>query len=299
MKRTILLLSVCTLVIIGISSCGNQATSPESLTAVDSTTTDSVVTAEVPKSGPGADVLGIYAGAFNAAEVKKSRAYHYMNKINVSIDSIGDGKIKGHSVVAGNNRPFSGTYEVKNNVYIVQASEPGDDKYDGKFSFTLDPALHVAEGTWEANNKKLEVVKRSYKLNAATFAYDANNALSPSLIGNFISDWQSISQLEEEGGELITSDAMKINPSVTKLKTEDVENMYKGDLEVMRNSIYARHGYSFKNRRMRYIFDNSVDWYIPVTTNVQNDLTALEKENIALIKRYEEHAENYYDSYGR
>jgi hypothetical protein len=38
---------------------------------------------------------------------------------------------------------------------------------------------------------------------------------------------------------------------------------------------------------------------MPVSTDVRNDLTDLEKKNIELIKRYEEHAEKYYDEYGR
>ena len=66
-----------------------------------------------------------------------------------------------------------------------------------------------------------------------------------------------------------------------------------------RNSIYARHGYSFKNRKMRYFFDNYIDWYMPVNTDIRNSLTDIEKRNIELLKRYEEHAENYYDEYGR
>ena len=83
-----------------------------------------------------------------------------------------------------------------------------------------------------------------------------------------------------------------------KLDKLDVENMHKGDLEVMRNSIYARHGYSFKNRKMRYVF-NHVDWYVPMFTDIRENLTTLEKENIALMKRYEQHAERYYDTFGR
>ncbi|MEL6924283.1 MAG: YARHG domain-containing protein, partial [Bacteroidota bacterium] len=86
--------------------------------------------------------------------------------------------------------------------------------------------------------------------------------------------------------------------SVDKLTRADVENMHKGDLEVMRNAIYARHGYSFKNRKMRYVF-NYVDWYMPVSTDIRAQLTDIEKENIALLKRYEQHAERYYDSFGR
>jgi hypothetical protein len=74
--------------------------------------------------------------------------------------------------------------------------------------------------------------------------------------------------------------------------------MYKGDLEIIRNAIYARHGYSFKNRKMRYVFDQ-IDWYNPVHVDIRSDLTDLEKKNIDLLKRYEGHAVTYYDSFGR
>ena len=50
---------------------------------------------------------------------------------------------------------------------------------------------------------------------------------------------------------------------------------------------------------MRYIFDDYVDWYMPVKTNILADLTDLEKQNIDLLKRYENHAEKYYDVFGR
>ena len=63
--------------------------------------------------------------------------------------------------------------------------------------------------------------------------------------------------------------------SLVPLKGKDVENMYKADLEVMRNAIYARHRYSFKNLRMRLLFDNYVDWYMPVSTDVSSVLTEL------------------------
>jgi pyridoxine 5'-phosphate synthase PdxJ len=75
--------------------------------------------------------------------------------------------------------------------------------------------------------------------------------------------------------------------------------MFKGDLEVLRNSIYARHGYSFRNRKMRYIFDNYTEWYMPVSLNVEKELTEIEKKNIDLLKRYENHAAKYYDEFGR
>jgi hypothetical protein len=306
MKKTQLFFIVLLPLAMAITSCGNQAGAGQSDTLQDSATTggiaDNVDTVGTMLSSTSHKLAPeLYVGMFEASDAPEAKKYYYKNKISVSIDSIGGGKLKGHSVVAGNNRPFEGAYEEKNGTYIITAKEPGDDKYDGVFSFTLFPDKSLLEGTWEANNKKLEVVKRSYSLTTSVFRYDANTPLNPDLIGSMLEDWTTISKLEEEPGsfEAITPDAIKINASMFKLKKEDVENMYKGDLEIMRNAIYARHGYSFKNKRMRYIFDTSVDWYIPVTTDVRNELTDLEKENIALIKRYEEHAGKYYDSYGR
>ena len=88
------------------------------------------------------------------------------------------------------------------------------------------------------------------------------------------------------------------NASLSLLETEDVETRYKADLEVLRNAIYARHGYSFRNPRMRALF-HYVEWYIPVSVDVTGQLTETEKKNIALIKRYETHAGKYYDAFGR
>jgi len=67
----------------------------------------------------------------------------------------------------------------------------------------------------------------------------------------------------------------------------------------MRNSIYARHGYSFKTRRVRYVFDNYIDWYMPVSLDIRDKLTEVELKNIELIKRYEQYADKHYDTFGR
>jgi hypothetical protein len=304
MKPTLLIFTTVLPFALTLAGCGNSSSTADPV-AGDTTRVDTTL-ANNKNTAMSSGVLGYYVGAFEAqaSQVSPDREPYYRNKINISIDSIGGGRIKGHSVVAGNNRPFSGSCEEKNGVYEVIASEPGDDKYDGVFRFTLDPAKKQLEGTWEANNKKLEVTKRSYTLQPAVFVYKAENELPSGIVDNIIADWVVASKTvnEEEPGdaeERVTGSVVNFNASVVKLKKEDVENMYKGDLEIIRNSIYARHGYSFKNRRMRYIFDNNVDWYIPVTTDIRNELTAVEKANIDLIKRYEEHAEKYYDSYGR
>lgn len=248
-----------------------------------------------------ATIVGSYVGDFEAPDINPGRTFFYKNKINISIDAITGDEITGHSVVAGNNRPFKGIFKMEKDSYVIEASEPGDDKYDGKFSFTISPPYAKMIGTWRANNNNLEGAKRNYLLVKTEFNYNPNNTLPNNLIGNIIPEWSNITALNDEPGyeEIVTEDVLKFNSSKDKLTKEDVENMYKGDLEILRNSIYARHGYSFKNRKMRYIFDTQVDWYVPTNTDIRESLTKLEKDNIDLIKRYEEHASKYYDSFGR
>jgi hypothetical protein len=51
------------------------------------------------------------------------------------------------------------------------------------------------------------------------------------------------------------------------LKTDDVENLAKSELELMRNEIFARHGYCFSRKEMRQQFENE-SWYIPNTVDL-------------------------------
>ncbi len=90
------------------------------------------------------------------------------------------------------------------------------------------------------------------------------------------------------------------NASMTLLKSKDVENLRAVDLEIMKESIYARHGAAFEDSRLtNYFFDT--DWYVPIFTKyeVSEKLTPIELKNINLIGRFEKHAKRYYESFGR
>lgn len=251
---------------------------------------------EKPFPSENQSTLGLYVGDFIAKAYDEEKDYVHFNKITIAIDSIGEKNVFGHSVVAGNNRPFSGAYEYSGTNLVVTGKEPGDDRYDGTFSFTIFPQTMVISGEWKANDPKLPVSEREFTLEKKAFAYDPNLEL-PEDVGwsNLYEKYPKYADQEE----LLTEDVLSLNASNRLLKKEDVENMYKGDLEVIRNAIYARHGYSFKNRKMRFIFDKMVDWYMPVSTDIRKDLTDIERKNADLIKRYEQHAARYYDSFGR
>ncbi len=247
-------------------------------------------------SPPKQMVFASYVGAFEAEEIKEGSDATYSNLINITIHQLENGQATGRSIIAGNDRPFTGTYKQAGNVFDIIASEPGDDKHDGRFEFKLDTSKQTVEGKWYCNDKNIAVPVRKFALTKKTFSYNPENNFDESIVGASLYNGKD---MEESSYEAITAKVTKINASTQKLNNKDVENLYKGDLEVIRNAIYARHGYSFRNRRMRYLFDNLVEWYIPSNVDVRNELTALEKDNIALIKRYEDHAEKYYDEFSR
>ena len=58
------------------------------------------------------------------------------------------------------------------------------------------------------------------------------------------------------------------------------------ELKMIRNEIFARHGYIFKGADTKDYFVKQ-EWYKPQYDNVANKLSELEKLNIELIKRYE------------
>lgn len=60
-------------------------------------------------------------------------------------------------------------------------------------------------------------------------------------------------------------------------------NFDKRELKIMRNEIFARHGYIFKTKEMKSYFESQT-WYVGNLDNVNNKLTDLEKLNIRLIK---------------
>jgi hypothetical protein len=190
------------------------------------------------------------------------------NKITLLITKVIGDTVEGRSVVGGNDRPFSGFATLANGIYTIKAKEPGDDKYDGEFAITFDEKnTNNISGSWKPFKDGAHGGTKDFSLTRNSFKYLADVGMFP----------QSSKRL---------------------LKEADVENMLKEDLEIMRNEIFARHGYCFKKKHLREQFEDK-DWYIPNSVDIKNDLTEIEKKNIALIKKYEKYAEEYGNDFGR
>jgi hypothetical protein len=191
------------------------------------------------------------------------------NKINISITERTATEAKGFTVCAGNFRPISGTVKADGeNRFLLSMDEPGDNKYDGHFEFTitLGGSQPLLSGTWKPFITGV-VANREYSLMQKKFVYTPETGTYP-------------------------------QASARELTYEDVENLGSDELRVMRNEIYARHGYSFRDKAMRNVFD-ALEWYIPVGIDIRHQLTDAEVKNISLIYRYEKYAEENYDDYGR
>lgn len=58
------------------------------------------------------------------------------------------------------------------------------------------------------------------------------------------------------------------------------------ELRLLRNHIYARHGYIFKSEDLKKYF-SKYKWYSPHLENIDSQLNSVEKDNIALVQIFE------------
>lgn len=77
--------------------------------------------------------------------------------------------------------------------------------------------------------------------------------------------------------------------SERRLSEADLAGLSKKELEIMRNSIYARYGYKFKREDLLDYF-SQYSWYSPTTNDMEsiyNRMNDIEKYNIEFIKKHE------------
>ena len=255
------------------------------------------------------DLYGSWVGDFVASEYSPGNddGTNSVNKINLILKKIVKDSVYGQSIVAGNVRPFKGTISEINNELTFIVTEPGNDKNDGKFKFKIiDDTL---SGVWTANSKKKVVTKRDYKLSKQEFKYNSELMLpeyaqyidyyDTKTITEEYKDEDGVTETYSEKAYRTASDVIfTLNASTTKLNENDVKNLKKLELEIIRNTIFARHGYTFKKKTYRQFFD-PVAWYVPVSNDVSASLSDLEEGNITLLKRFEKYAIDNYDTFGR
>jgi hypothetical protein len=296
------------LLAVSLISCKKDGKTSES--GKDSLTAkkDSVVIPEIYK-----EYYGVYTGEFAGMEkmIDESDGSEYeggsYKRISLKINRITKDSVYGQSIVSGNQRPFRGVFNETSKSFVLD--EPGNDKTDGRFEVKLNG--DSLTGKWNAFNKTaVKAPVKTLKLTKKEFVYNPNFMLDKD--SNLV-DWSNPKEFvekytDEETGKTesyktsknrVASEVIfKLNASKQKLTEKDLKNLRKLDLEIIKNSVFARHGYSFKKETYRNFFEQT-DWYIPVSNNVDNELSPLEKENVALLNRFTKYAEDKYDSFGR
>jgi hypothetical protein len=107
-------------------------------------------------------------------------------------------------------------------------------------------------------------------------------------VGASIADSAPVDDYEEE---TVTSNNSGYESvlSERKLTDSDLSSKTKKELELMRNSIYARYGYRFKRDDLFNHF-SQFSWYSPTTSDMSavfSSMSAIEKFNVDFIKKHE------------
>src|SRR5580658_6845866 len=96
----------------------NEAPDADSVASIASATQQSIPAQKITGNlviKDTKDLIGFWVGRFipdtaiEPMQIGDRQGWDYSNKINISIDEIKEDSVNGHSVVAGNNRPFTGT----------------------------------------------------------------------------------------------------------------------------------------------------------------------------------------------
>ncbi len=295
------------LLVLALASCKKESKATDSAQNNPSAQKDTAVAPEIHK-----EYYGIYMGNFAGKEmitpeIGEEYEGDVYKKLSLKINRITKDSVYGQSIVNGNQRPFRGIFNETAKSFILD--EPGTDKSDGRFEVKL--SKDSLTGKWNAfNTSAVKSPHKILKLAKKEFAYNPNFMLSEN---SDLIDWENPKDFtekytDEETGKTetymasknrIASGAVfKLNASKQKLMEKDLKNLRKLDLEIIKNAVFARHGYAFKKQTYRNFFEQT-DWYIPVSNNVDKDLTPIEKENVALLNRFIKYAEDKYDSFGR
>ena len=110
------------------------------------------------------------------------------------------------------------------------------------------------------------------------------------VILHFTPDMLSKSETEKDLEAMLEydmADEEYIFPSDSALVTlDDLRGLSKEDVSLMRNEIYARHGYIFQSKELKEYFE-SKSWYTPNPNFSESDFSSTEKKNKETIIAYE------------
>lgn len=165
------------------------------------------------------------------------------------------------------------------------------DKDGQKYSFAADgKALFAGKATKYTILKDHSVPSQIIKLANGTI-YEIKTSLKGMTLssGNYDTDSEEFTATGKSLTLTFDKDQPRWQWTSNTILTEHALSMFPEDktyLRLMRNEIWARHGYRFTDTELVKYF-NECKWYKPVSNNNQIQLTETESFNVALIKSIE------------
>jgi hypothetical protein len=204
--------------------------------------------------------VGLATSTFSIAQTMQiapswTGLYNDEQKISLFFQQKGT-DVSGYSLLNGKQTNFKGKIQQTDLNYTLTLNEVGQGADIGKFILEFKNNATPIEAQWLPISKS---VKPKF------FNLDAQQCKFAKGQGDFP------------------------ETSTRLLKDGDLQ-VARGELEYMRNEIYARHGYAFKTKEWANTFA-MYDWYMPCYTNVEGRLSKIERENVKRIKMVEPYAQ--------
>ena len=258
------------------------------------------------------ELYGVYVGNFDVKPDDEYNDEYADSKIGLKlvllIKRISGDTVYAQSKAFGRTSSLTGSIEKDGANFAFALNEELKDERGGTFIFKLENDAIVGDfkpldtnDTYSARHFKL--TKKRFEYNAKLMLVDDSSSYvdwsKNKMVRNIIkNDDGTIDTAELNFSRSASKDIFSVNASTTALTEASLKNLRKLDLEIIRNTIFARHGYAFQKETFRSFFD-PIDWYLPLYKDVNEQLTVLEKTNISLLKRFEKYAEDNYDAFGR
>lgn len=94
------------------------------------------------------------------------------------------------------------------------------------------------------------------------------------------------SSSNNDGSKVVVSAELDEAVMQRELTESDLDGLSQWQLKLLRNEVFARHGYIFQTTDMQLVF-SQYSWYTPEYNNVNDMLSDTERYNVTLIKRHE------------
>ena len=151
----------------------------------------------------------------------------------------------------------------------------------------IDRANVALIGQAEQNQKRADLTKHRDDILARQRAgkATAEDAIELTLLNTRLGEWAAATAEARPPADVSPlEDPSQLDHVIS---VDQLSNLSRRDLRILRNTVYARHGRQFKSPLLQAYFDN-MSWYKANPAFTEKQLTKVDTTNIRLIKSVEE-----------